>query len=77
MHFRPSIFTFAGAGISLVLLALGAAGCISVKTAPIEVKPVHITVDVNVRVDKALDDFFDDIDKKSTTVNAPSEETKK
>jgi hypothetical protein len=50
-----------------VLLPLGAAlgGCLSVKTEPIEVKPIHITVDVNVKVDKALDDFFGDIDKKA------------
>lgn len=53
------------------LLALGAPGCLSVKTEPIEVKPIHVTVDVNVRVEKALDDFFGDLDKKSTTlVNA-------
>ncbi|MDP3070940.1 MAG: hypothetical protein Q8N18_11660 [Opitutaceae bacterium] len=50
----------------IVLLCLGSAlgGCLSVKTQPIEVKPIHITVDVNVKVDKALDDFFGDIDKK-------------
>ena len=34
-----------------------------VEVAPVEVKPIHITIDVNVKVDKALDDFFDDIDK--------------
>jgi hypothetical protein len=51
----------------LVLLPLAVAlgGCLSVKTEPIEVKPIHITVDVNVKVDKALDDFFGDIDKKA------------
>lgn len=43
--------------------------CLNVKTAPIEVKPIHITVDVNVRVEKALDDFFGDLDKKSTTLS--------
>jgi len=48
-------------------LLLGA--CLNVKTAPIEVKPIHITVDVNVRVEKALDDFFGDLDKKSTTIS--------
>ncbi len=52
---------------SLLPLALG--GCISVKTEPIEVKPIHITIDVNVKVDKALDDFFGDLDKKSATVS--------
>lgn len=49
--------------------ALAATGCVHVKTDPIEVKPIHITVDVNVKVDKALDDFFGDLDKKSTTIN--------
>ena len=46
-------------------------GCVSVKTAPIEVKPIHITVDVNVKVDRALDDFFGDLDKKSSTLETP------
>jgi len=47
-------------------------GCVTVKTTPIEVKPIHITVDVNVKVDRALDDFFGDIDKKSTTIATPA-----
>ncbi len=34
-----------------------------VQMAPIEVKPIHITIDVNIRVDKALDDFFGDLDE--------------
>ena len=33
-----------------------------VEVAPVEVKPIHITIDVNVKVDRALDDFFGDID---------------
>ena len=52
----------------VALLPLSFGGCLSIKTDPIEVKPIHITVDVNVKVDKALDDFFGDLDKKSTTV---------
>jgi len=27
----------------------------------VEMKPIHITVDVNVRVQKAVDDFYGDI----------------
>jgi hypothetical protein len=48
-------------------VALPLAGCVNVK--PIEVKPIHVTVDVNVnvKVDKSLDNYFDDIDEKSTT----------
>ena len=66
---RPSPFPFL-----LPLLLLG--GCLNVKTEPIEVKPIHITVDVNVKVDRALDDFFGDLDKKSSTIVAPAETPK-
>lgn len=54
------------------LASLVVSGCVSVKTEPIEVKPIHITVDVNVKVDRALDDFFGDLDKKSTTIATPA-----
>lgn len=60
---RPFL-TFAILGAALVL-----GGCLNVKTAPIEVKPIHITVDVNVKVERALEDFFGDLDKKSTTID--------
>jgi len=60
---------------SFLLLLLGA-GCMNVKTEPIEVKPIHITVDVNVKVDRALDDFFGDLDKKSSTIDAAAETPK-
>ena len=52
---------FVGA-ISLFLLA----ACSThheVQMAPVEVKPIHITIDVNVRVQKDLDNFFSDIDE--------------
>ncbi len=47
----------------LVLFVL--AGCQSshqVEVKPVEIKPIHITIDVNVKVDRALDNFFNDID---------------
>jgi hypothetical protein len=56
----------------LALAGLLLGGCLSVKTAPIEVKPIHVTVDVNVKVDRALDDFFGDLDKKSATIETPA-----
>ncbi|MEJ2660949.1 MAG: YnbE family lipoprotein [Desulfobacteraceae bacterium] len=37
----------------------------------IEVQPMHITIDVNVKVDKALDDFFGDLDKAEDTIQKP------
>lgn len=48
------------------LLTLLVVGCVSVKTDPIEVKPIHITVDVNVKVDQALKDFFGELDRKAS-----------
>ena len=56
--------------IFVILLAISVitafAGCTQhkVEVAPVEIKPIHITIDVNVKVDKALDDFFDDIDSE-------------
>ena len=37
----------------------------------IEVAPMHITIDVNVKVDKALDDFFGDLDKQEEQIQKP------
>lgn len=34
-----------------------------IEVKPVEIKPIHITIDVNVKVDRALDDFFGDIDE--------------
>lgn len=44
----------------------------AVEVAPVEVKPIHITIDVNVRVQKALDDFFGDIDEAEKEIEAPA-----
>jgi hypothetical protein len=39
-----------------------------IEVAPVEIKPIHITIDVNVKIDRALDDFFGDIDQKAKTI---------
>ena len=59
-----------------ILLLLIASGCTKhqvetrsqVEVAPVEIKPIHITIDVNIRVDKALDDFFSDIDESAKEI---------
>ena len=33
-----------------------------VDVKPVEIKPIHITIDVNVKIVKALYNFFGDID---------------
>ena len=46
------------------------AGCTEhkVKVEPVKVEPIHITIDVNVKIDRALDDFFDDIDSEEEAI---------
>jgi uncharacterized lipoprotein YehR (DUF1307 family) len=39
----------------------------------VEVAPMHITIDINLKVDKALDDFFGDIDASDSAGSPPSE----
>ena len=53
------------AGLILAgLTVAGAGGCLKIKSDPVEVKPIHITMDVNVnvKVDRQLDNFFGDVD---------------
>ena len=47
---------------------LAAVGCISVKTEN-EIKPIHITMDVNLKVDKELDKAFADENMKKPQGN--------
>jgi hypothetical protein len=49
----------------LILATLFVSGCLHVKMDPIQ---VHAVVDVNVKVERALDDFFGDLDRQSTTL---------
>jgi hypothetical protein len=46
------------------LAALSGTGCVSVKTEH-KIQPIHITMDINLKVDRALDDFFGDLDAKA------------
>jgi len=43
-----------------LLAATSMTGCIRTTH---EIKPIHITMDINLRVDKELDNFFSDIDE--------------
>ena len=39
----------------------------------VEVAPMHITIDINLKVDKALDDFFGDLDAADGAESPPAE----
>jgi len=52
-----------GLSVLFGMLAMGASSCIHAKTeSQVEFKPIHITVDVNIKVDRELDKFFEDVD---------------
>ena len=61
---------YAGTSTAFVMLWVCTTGCARLDTTHVvEVKPMHITIDVNLKVDKELDDFFGDIDKQDATMN--------
>jgi hypothetical protein len=59
------------------LIFLISYGCTQhkVEVAPVEIKPIHITIDVNVKVDKALDDFFGDVDDTEKNIEPDTSAT--
>ena len=56
------------------LVLLISYGCTQhrVEVAPVEIKPIHIAIDVNVKVDKALDNFFSDVDSAEEKIRTKS-----
>jgi hypothetical protein len=63
--------------LTAALIFMVSTSCIrhTVDVAPVEIKPIHITIDVNVKVEKALDDFFGKIDDAEQKIDAPSSST--
>lgn len=61
-QWRPRHIAVLAGFAGLLLAGFASGGCIRVK-----VEPIHITADVNVtvKVDKELDNFFGDLDAKS------------
>ena len=53
--------------LTLALAPMVLAACARVTVDPIEVKPIHIVHDINIRVDRQLDEFFAFEAQKATT----------
>ncbi|MDP5079111.1 MAG: hypothetical protein NWQ04_01485 [Opitutales bacterium] len=62
---RPMFIT--GIRRLLPLLLLSLASCVSVKTEH-RVEPIHITMDVNVRLEHELNDAFSELDARSLEI---------
>lgn len=50
---------FSALGLVLAVPALLSGCSHTVKVEPIQVEPIHMTLDINVKVDRELDRFFD------------------
>lgn len=55
--------------LGFLCAVMGLTGCVHVTLDPIK---VHAVVDVNVKVDRALTDFFGDLDQKSAILHTPA-----
>ena len=61
--------TFRASTVALCLAA--GAGCKhEIAVDPIEVKPIHMTLDINLKVDRELDEFFEDVEETPATAPA-------
>ena len=56
------------ASVAAIAAAVAAAGCIHVTTES-EIKPIHITMDVNLKVDRELDKAFADENRQKPQGN--------
>ena len=66
---------------ALVIIAAIEQGCFHSShegdIKPVEIKPMHVTIDLNVKVEKRLAEFFDEIDKKAEEISSSKKKTSK
>ena len=51
--------------IAMLVLLIPLMGCVRIRTEPVKVEPIEITMNVNVRIARELDEFFGDLDAES------------
>jgi hypothetical protein len=56
----------------LAVAAVVVGGCAHVKVDPIQVQTIHIVHDVNIRVDKQLDEFFAFQEQQAAAATQPA-----
>ncbi len=71
---KPKERTSRVARVFVVLGACAAAGACHVTVDPIRVEPIHLTLDITLRVDRELDRFFDFEDQAPLPETAPARE---
>ncbi len=52
-------------------------GCKTEHKVEVDVKPMQITIDVNIRIDRQLEDFFGNLDEAAKSISGETTETGK
>ncbi|MEM0967496.1 MAG: hypothetical protein AAGJ81_15215 [Verrucomicrobiota bacterium] len=61
MNYRQALGTLVALAALSVL-----SGCLNTThTVEAEVRPIHVTLDINLKVERELDDFFGDLDEQN------------
>jgi hypothetical protein len=47
----------------VAFLLATSAGCLRIKSDPVKVEPIRITIDVNLKVQRDLEEFFGELDE--------------
>lgn len=57
------------AGAAVALLTIGACNTShTVKVEPVEIKPIYITLDVYIKVEREVEDFFSEVEERAAEV---------
>ncbi|GJQ24908.1 MAG: hypothetical protein HRU72_02980 [Planctomycetia bacterium] len=54
--------------VPCMVLCIFSLGCKTEHKVEVEVKPMQITIDVNVRIDRQLEDFFGNLDEAAKSI---------
>jgi hypothetical protein len=72
-RFCPGVWFRLLATAAMTAIFLASASCFSVKTEH-RIEPIQITMDVNVRLEKELEDAFSELDARSREIAAEQSE---
>ena len=63
--------------VSCMVFLIFSQGCKTEHKVEVEVKPMQITIDVNVRIDRQLEDFFGNLDEAAKSISGEPTEAGK
>jgi len=63
-------------GLAAALLAIPACNTShTVKIEPVEIKPIYITLDVYIKIEREVEDFFSEVEKRAAETDSEGKST--